>query len=61
MEQHDLLRLLCRQLDDLGLRYFITGSTATIFFGEPRFTNDIDVVMDLPPDAVTALCAISSR
>lgn len=57
MEQHDLLRLLCRQLEDLGLRYFITGSTVTIFFGEPRFTNDIDVVVDLPPDAVATLCA----
>ena len=31
----------------MGLRYFVTGSTATIFYGEPRFTNDIDVVVEL--------------
>jgi hypothetical protein len=57
MEQHELLRLLCRQFEDLGLRYFITGSTVTIFFGEPRFTNDIDVVVELPANAVARLCA----
>ena len=25
-------------LEKLGLRYFVTGSVAAIFFGEPRFT-----------------------
>jgi hypothetical protein len=48
MEHADLLRYLSAMLQRLGLRHFITGSTTTIFFGEPRFTNDIDVVVDLP-------------
>jgi hypothetical protein len=30
---------------------------ATIFYGEPRFTNDIDVVVDLPADKIAAFCA----
>jgi hypothetical protein len=30
---------------------------ATIAYGEPRFTNDIDVVVDLPAEKVAALCA----
>ena len=45
MEQSELLRHLCATLDRLGIRYFVTGSQATIAFGEPRFTNDIDVVV----------------
>ena len=47
MEQSDLLLFLCRHLNQIGCRYLITGSHATIAFGEPRFTNDIDVVVDL--------------
>jgi len=56
MEQSDLLRHLARKLDALELRYFVTGSIASTYFGEPRFTNDIDVVVDLPSSHVTALC-----
>lgn len=29
------------------MTYFVTGSTATIYYGEPRFTNDLDVVLQL--------------
>jgi hypothetical protein len=46
MEQLDLLRYMTGIIENLGLRYFITGSRATIFYGEPRFTNDIDVVVE---------------
>lgn len=56
MEPSDLLRLVVSVLERLGLRYFVTGSTVTIFYGEPRFTNDIDVVVDLPVDAVEEFC-----
>src|SRR5947208_1891654 len=47
MEQSDLLRYVCTALERLGLRYLVTGSQATIAYGEPRFTNDIDIVVDL--------------
>jgi hypothetical protein len=57
MEQSDLLRYVAEVFERLGLRYFVTGSTASIFYGEPRLTNDIDVVLDLPPDRVGALLA----
>ncbi len=55
MEQDELLRVVVDALERLGIRYFITGSIATIFFGEPRFTNDIDIVVSLPVDGVEAL------
>ena len=57
MEQSELLRRVTGVLERLGLRYFVTGSVATIFFGEPRFTNDIDIVVDLPPAKISAFCA----
>lgn len=56
MEQSELLRFVVNVLERLDLRYFVTGATVTIFYGEPRFTNDIDIVVDLPEAAVPAFC-----
>ncbi|MGD1276627.1 MAG: hypothetical protein ABR964_05315 [Tepidisphaeraceae bacterium] len=56
MEQSELLRYVVRVVEDMRLRYFVTGSTATIFYGEPRFTNDIDVVIELPEERITDFC-----
>jgi hypothetical protein len=57
MEQDDLLRHLCISLDRLGIRYLITGSQATIAYGEPRLTNDIDVVVALDASQLDAFAA----
>lgn len=57
MATSDLLVYAAGVLDRLGLRYFVTGSMATISYGEPRFTNDIDIVVDLPLGKIGALCA----
>ena len=56
MGPSELLVYLARVLDDLELRYLVTGSTATIFYGEPRLTNDIDVVVTLKPAHIEAFC-----
>jgi hypothetical protein len=56
MDQSDLLAHLCQQFDRLGIQYLITGSQATIAFGEPRFTNDIDVVARLNLSQVEDFC-----
>jgi len=56
MEQSDLLRFVARVLEEMDLPYFVTGSTATIFYGEPRFTNDIDVVVNLPEARSAEFC-----
>lgn len=57
MDPSELLRLVAGTLEKLGFPYLVTGSTATIFFGEPRFTNDIDIVLDLPASRTSELCA----
>ncbi len=35
--------------------YFVTGSIASIFYGEPRLTHDIDIVIHLPPSDIVKL------
>jgi hypothetical protein len=57
MEPSDLLEYLGQTFDTLGIPYLITGSMATISYGEPRFTNDIDVVVRLTRAQVQAVCA----
>ncbi|HEX9667890.1 MAG TPA: hypothetical protein VGC93_00280 [Thermoanaerobaculia bacterium] len=56
MEQDELLRFAVGVLERLRLPYLVTGSIATIFYGEPRFTNDVDIVVDLAPERVGELC-----
>ena len=44
MDPTGLLRLLGERLDRIGCAGFVTGSVASTVFGEPRFTNDVDLV-----------------
>ncbi len=52
MEQYELLSLLAGCFESLGIRYFVTGSVASMAYGEPRLTNDIDIVADIRPEHV---------
>ncbi len=49
--QHDLLAKVTAALDTAGVPYMVTGSFASSFHGEPRMTQDIDLVVD--PDVTT--------
>jgi hypothetical protein len=44
-----LLELFVRPLHGAGIDYFVTGGVATIVYGEPRFTRDIDLVLSVRP------------
>ncbi len=47
MEQHELLLYVVECLEKLKIRYLITGSVAAMAYGEPRLTNDIDIVAEI--------------
>lgn len=55
MEQNELLRYTIRAFENLGVSYMIGGSLASSAYGEPRLTNDIDIVVDLRPQDVQGL------
>ncbi len=44
-------------LESLGVAYHLGGSLASSIHGEPRATNDIDMVIDLQPAQVLAFVA----
>jgi hypothetical protein len=47
MEQHELLLYIVGCFEKHKIPYFFTGAIASITYGEPRLTNDIDVVVDM--------------
>jgi len=53
--QGDLLRYVAEALEALGIEYMIGGSQASTYYGEPRFTQDIDIVARLDAARVAAL------
>jgi hypothetical protein len=57
MEQVDFLRHTVELLDRLGIAYTVVGSYGCLAYGEPRFTQDIDIVLDLPPQSIAGFCA----
>ena len=61
MLRDDLLSLFVDPLERLGLDYLVTGSVASMLYGEPRLTNDVDLVLDLTPADASRLRAAFFR
>ncbi len=57
MAAPELIELFVVPLERLGVRYMVTGSVAAMGYGEPRLTNDVDVVVELSPKDVAPLAA----
>ena len=57
MTQAELLRYLVDVLEGLGVPYMIGGSQASMYYGEPRLTRDVDVIVALRLGDLPALVA----
>lgn len=53
MPEPELCLLLVCPLNQLGVRYVISGSVAAMLYGEPRLTHDVDFVVFLPNTGFT--------
>ena len=47
MQEPDLIQIFTRRLNKQDICYMVTGAVASIIYGEPRLTNDIDMVVEL--------------
>jgi hypothetical protein len=56
MEPSELLWRFVSVLDELEVPKRVVGSVAAMTYGEPRFTNDIDVVVDLKLEQADPFC-----
>jgi hypothetical protein len=57
MDVLDVTLLVTGALERCGVGYFLGGSLASSFQGEPRATNDVDLVVDLAAEQVAPLVA----
>lgn len=57
MGPYDLLRIVVEVLERFEISYLITGSVASMAYGEPRLTNDIDIVAEIRPEHINDLLA----
>src|SRR2546428_10987028 len=55
--QAELLRYVVETLEEQEIPHMIGGSQADVYYGEPRFTRDVDVVAGLRSAQIHALLA----
>ena len=58
MRELDLFRVFTDRLEGTGISYMVTGSVASMVYGEPRLTHDVDIVIELEVGASERLCAL---
>jgi hypothetical protein len=57
VELDELLAKVVETFAQLHVSYLITGSVASMAYGEPRLTNDIDVVAEVREEHISGLLA----
>ncbi len=57
LQPHELMQRVADFFEAQGIAYRVVGSMASMAYGEPRFTNDVDIVAELTLDKIGALCA----
>jgi hypothetical protein len=55
MQAHELYEAFIRPIEKAGFPYFVTGSIASIVYGDPRLTHDIDIVIHLTTKDIPSL------
>lgn len=58
MHEAELLLCFLRPLTNAGFEYMVTGSVASIIYGQPRLTHDVDLVLELQADRVSEFASL---
>jgi hypothetical protein len=57
VRQQEFFEHVIRSLEKIGIPYMVTGSVGAMLYGEPRLTNDMDLVVRLTVESVAPLLA----
>lgn len=58
MPEPELFYIFTRRLNEVAVNYMVTGSMASIVYGQPRLTHDIDFVVELAAGDLARLSAV---
>lgn len=56
LQPHELMQIVADFFESKKIAYRVVGSMASMAYGEPRFTNDVDIVAELTDKDVPSLC-----
>ena len=56
----NLFLVFLEPLNKSSFPYMVTGSVASIIYGEPRMTHDIDLVLSIKPENVAEILSVFS-
>lgn len=59
-ELREFLAYIVALFEHLEIPYMVVGGFAAVLYGEPRFTADIDVVVDMPEESIEPFVAALS-
>lgn len=48
----EILKDVAERFEKLNVEYFLVGSLASMYYSRPRFTNDIDLVVQINPSVI---------
>lgn len=57
LEELEVLKIVSERLETARLPFMLTGSFAMAYYGKPRMTRDLDIVVSLREDDVAGLVA----
>jgi len=60
LEELEVLKIVSERLEAAQLPFMLTGSFAMAYYGKPRMTRDLDIVVSLNEDDVPAIIAALS-
>lgn len=55
MELENTLKKIAKVLEELRISYLVTGGVAIVVWGRPRYTADIDIIIELKKEKVRQL------
>ncbi len=61
MQEANLFLIFLERLNNSSIEYMTTGSVASIIYGEPRVTHDIDLVVELHTYNIEKLISVFDR
>lgn len=57
LEELEVLRVVSERLEQARLPFMLTGSFAMAYYGKPRMTRDLDIVVSLGEDDISGIVA----
>jgi len=57
LELEKLIGAIAAAFKDGGIEYVIVGSNASMIWGEPRMTSDVDIIAQISPEKIDTLAA----